>query len=52
MPRRGRLTQAENADGLGIAKNTIEVHCHRIDAKVTDAKRLLELVEGAETGAN
>lgn len=40
------LTQREVGDRLGMATNTVKVHCHRIDAKVEDAKRLLELVEG------
>ena len=40
------LTQREVGDRLGMATNTVKVHCHRIDAKVEDARRLLELVGG------
>lgn len=40
------LTQREVGERLGMATNTVKVHCHRIDAKVEDARRLLELVEG------
>jgi len=39
-------TQREVGDRLGMATNTVKVHCHRIDAKVEDAKRLVGLVEG------
>jgi DNA-binding CsgD family transcriptional regulator len=39
-------TQREIGEKLGMATNTVKVHCHRIDAKVEDAKRLVELVEG------
>lgn len=40
------LTQREVGERLGMATNTVKVHCHRIDEKVEDARRLLELVEG------
>lgn len=43
--RNAGLTQAEVGDRLGLATNTVKVHCHRIDTKVTNAKRLLDLVE-------
>jgi DNA-binding CsgD family transcriptional regulator len=39
------LTQAEIGDRLGMATNTVKVHCHRVDTKVTNAKQLLSLVE-------
>lgn len=38
-------TQQAIADNLGIATNTVKVHCHRIDQKVSAANRLLDLVE-------
>ena len=38
------LTQAEVGDRLGLATNTVKVHCHRIDAKVENARRLLDVV--------
>jgi DNA-binding CsgD family transcriptional regulator len=40
------LTQAAVGERLGIATNTVKVHCHRIDEKVADARRLLRHVEG------
>lgn len=43
--REGGLTQAEVGDRLGLATNTVKVHCHRIDAKVENARRLLDVVE-------
>jgi DNA-binding CsgD family transcriptional regulator len=43
--RNAGLTQAEIGDRLGMATNTVKVHCHRVDAKVTSAKQLLSLVE-------
>jgi DNA-binding NarL/FixJ family response regulator len=43
--RSAGLTQAEIGDRLGMATNTVKVHCHRIDTKVTNAKQLLSLVE-------
>lgn len=39
------LTQAEVGDRLGLATNTVKVHCHRIDTKVENARRLLAAVE-------
>ena len=39
-------TQREVGERLGMATNTVKVHCHRIDTKVENAKRLIELVEG------
>lgn len=39
-------TQREVGERLGMATNTVKVHCHRIDAKVENAKRLIELVDG------
>lgn len=43
--RNAGLTQAEIGNRLGLATNTVKVHCHRIDTKVTNANRLLDLVE-------
>jgi DNA-binding CsgD family transcriptional regulator len=43
--REAGYTQREVGERLGMATNTVKVHCHRIDAKVDDAKRLIELVE-------
>lgn len=37
-------TQAEVGDRLGLATNTVKVHCHRVDTEVADANRLLDLV--------
>lgn len=42
--RDGGLTQAEIGDRLGLATNTVKVHCHRIDTKVENARRLLDVV--------
>jgi|GEM_PF-2455287 len=42
------LTQREIGETLGMATNTVKVHCHRVDTKVENATRLLELV-GADT---
>lgn len=39
------LTQGEIGDRLGMATNTVKVHCHRIDTKVEKAERLLGLVD-------
>ena len=47
--RTAGLTQMEVGDRLGMATNTVKVHCHRIDTKVANANRLLDLVE-TETG--
>jgi DNA-binding NarL/FixJ family response regulator len=38
------LTQAEIGDRLGIATNTVKVHCHRIDTKVENARLLVASV--------
>lgn len=38
------LTQREIGERLGMATNTVKVHCHRVDTKVENAQRLLELV--------
>jgi DNA-binding CsgD family transcriptional regulator len=43
--RNAGLTQAEIGDRLGVATNTVKVHCHRIDTKVANAKQLVALVE-------
>lgn len=42
--REAGLTQAAISDRLGVATNTVKVHCHRIDTKVENAERLLDLV--------
>jgi DNA-binding CsgD family transcriptional regulator len=42
--REAGLTQAEIGDRLGMATNTVKVHCHRVDTKVENAARLLGLV--------
>jgi DNA-binding CsgD family transcriptional regulator len=39
------LTQRETGEKLGMATNTVKVHCHRVDRKVENARRLLELVD-------
>jgi len=38
------LTQRKIGEKLGMATNTVKVHCHRVDTKVENAERLLELV--------
>lgn len=38
-------TQEEIGDALDIATNTVKVHCHRIDRKVSAATQLLDLVD-------
>ncbi|MFB9804571.1 sigma factor-like helix-turn-helix DNA-binding protein [Haladaptatus pallidirubidus] len=38
-------TQAEIGEELGLGTGTVKSHCHRIDAKVREATKLLELVE-------
>jgi DNA-binding CsgD family transcriptional regulator len=43
------LTQREIGEKLGMATNTVKVHCHRVDTKVGNAKRLLDLV-GTDDG--
>jgi DNA-binding CsgD family transcriptional regulator len=44
---RGRgVTQAAIGDRLGMATNTVKVHCHRVDTKCEHARQLLALVEG------
>jgi DNA-binding CsgD family transcriptional regulator len=42
--RNSGLTQREVGERLGMATNTVKVHCHRVDTKVENAKRLLALV--------
>jgi ATP/maltotriose-dependent transcriptional regulator MalT len=42
---RAGLSQRAVGERLGMATNTVKVHCHRIDAKVEEARRLVELVE-------
>lgn len=43
--RKSGLTQAAIGERLGMATNTVKVHCHRIDTKVSSAARLLSLVD-------
>ena len=43
--RRQGHDRSEIADTFGVADSTVRVHVHRIERKVEDAKRLLELVE-------
>ncbi|WP_458208738.1 LuxR C-terminal-related transcriptional regulator [Haladaptatus sp. NG-SE-30] len=43
--RNAGLTQTEIGNRLGMATNTVKVHCHRIDTKVANANLLLDLVD-------
>lgn len=40
------LSTADIADRLGVAESTVNVHRHRVDAKVEEARELLAQVEG------